>query len=96
MKLFRAGITSVCEEEVAIRESGKEDEILDGDRNDLGLSLFPAVIIQTLLFTYLEWKGKIPSAALLNWGPEQVQEGFPVPASARHRFDFGKNTLKQY
>lgn len=45
MKLFRAGITSVCEEEVAIRESGIEDEILDGDRNNLGLSLFPAVII---------------------------------------------------
>lgn len=54
MKLFRAGITSVCEEEAAIRESGIEDEILDEDRNNLGLSLFPAVIIQTLLFIYLE------------------------------------------
>lgn len=54
MKLFRAGITSVCEEEVAITASRREDEILDGDRNDLGLSLHPAVIIQTLLFKYVE------------------------------------------
>lgn len=32
-----------CEEEVAIRESRRENEIPDGDRNDLGLTLFPAV-----------------------------------------------------
>lgn len=63
MKLFRAGIMSVCGQEVAVRGSRREDETLDGDRNDLGLSLFPAVIIQTLLFMYLEWKDKIPSPA---------------------------------
>lgn len=54
MKLFRAGITSACEEEAAIREGGREDEILDGDRNDLDLSLLPAVVVQTLLLLCLE------------------------------------------